>query len=43
LRSCFFLGIKNIFVDDFSKCPLTPTVSKTSAGALELLEIIKIK
>jgi tRNA G18 (ribose-2'-O)-methylase SpoU len=32
-----------VFVDDFSKCPLTPTVSKTSAGALELIDIIKIR
>ncbi len=28
-----------MLVNEINRCPLTPTVDKTSAGALELLEI----
>ena len=39
LRSCFYLGVDGIILDEHKRCPLTPTVSKTSAGALELLDV----
>ena len=39
LRSCFFFGVSNIVVGRKYHCPLNSTVSKVSAGALELLDI----
>ena len=39
LRSCFYFGVDFVIVDHFSRCPLTATVSRTSAGALELMEV----
>ena len=43
LRSCFFLNINNIFVEYYTKCQLTPAVSKASSGALELLDMKSVK
>ena len=39
VRTCYFLGVDGIIVDEHRRCPLTPTVSRTSAGALELTDI----
>eukprot|EP01015_Nassula_variabilis_P028411 TRINITY_DN5936_c0_g1_i3.p2 TRINITY_DN5936_c0_g1~~TRINITY_DN5936_c0_g1_i3.p2 ORF type:complete len:179 (+),score=32.86 TRINITY_DN5936_c0_g1_i3:63-599(+) len=39
LRSAFFFGVDGILVDEDKRCPLTPAVSKASAGAMELLEV----
>ena len=36
-------GADGILVDEENRCPLTPTVSKTSAGALELIEVNCVK
>ena len=35
----YYQGIDGLIVDETERCPLTTTVSKTSAGALELMEI----
>ena len=43
LRTCYYIGITNIYVDDYSKCPLSPAVSKTSSGALEMLRVFRIR
>lgn len=37
IRSCIFFGVKNLFIPKKNCCPLNSTVSKTSAGALELM------
>ena len=39
IRTCLYLGVENIVVDEVSRCPLNSTVSKTSSGALELMDI----
>ncbi|KAL4473977.1 hypothetical protein ABPG72_000339 [Tetrahymena utriculariae] len=39
IRTCQYLGVDNVVVDEFSRCPLNPTVSKTSSGALEVMDI----
>lgn len=39
LRSCHYFGVDFVFVDHVNRCPLTSTVSRTSAGALELMEV----
>lgn len=39
LRSAFFLGVSGVLVSAKNSCPLTPTVSKASAGAMELMEV----
>jgi len=39
LRTCVYFGVDGVIVDKFSRCPLTPTVSRTSAGALELKDV----
>lgn len=36
LRSAFFLGVDGVLVSAKNTCSLTPTVSKSSAGAMEL-------
>ena len=36
LRSAFFLGVDGVLVSAKNSCSLTPVVSKTSAGAMEL-------
>lgn len=39
LRSCYFFGVDFVVVDHVNRCPLTSTVSRTSAGALELMDV----
>ena len=39
IRSALFYGAKNIFISKKNSSPLNSTVSKASAGALELMEI----
>ncbi|XP_037090971.1 rRNA methyltransferase 1, mitochondrial-like [Pollicipes pollicipes] len=36
LRSSYFLGVDAILIPDKNSCPLSPTVSKASAGVLEV-------
>jgi 21S rRNA (GM2251-2'-O)-methyltransferase len=43
LRSCHFYGINKIIVNQQHKCRLNSTVSKTSAGALEIMDIYAVK
>ncbi|XP_038231763.1 rRNA methyltransferase 1, mitochondrial [Dermochelys coriacea] len=39
LRSAHFLGVDRVVTSQKDSCPLTPTVSKASAGAVEVLEV----
>ncbi len=39
LRSAFFLGIDGVLVNKKSRIPLSPAVSKVSAGALEMMDV----
>ena len=39
LRSALFFGVSAVFTGKKHHCPLNSTVSKTSAGALELVQI----
>ncbi|KAL8199165.1 UNVERIFIED_CONTAM: hypothetical protein K2H54_035714 [Gekko kuhli] len=39
LRSAHFLGVDGIVMSQRNSCPLTPVVSKASAGAMEVLEV----
>ena len=39
LRSAYFLGATGIVVSDKNSAPLSPTVSKASAGAMELMQV----
>ncbi|XP_050785291.1 rRNA methyltransferase 1, mitochondrial isoform X1 [Gopherus flavomarginatus] len=39
LRSAYFLGVDRVVTSQKGSCPLTPTVSKASAGAMEVLEV----
>lgn len=39
LRSAFFLGVDGVVVSAKNSCSLTPTVSKASAGAMELAPV----
>ena len=39
LRSAFFLGVDGVLVSAKNSCPLTPAVSKASAGAMELAPV----
>jgi len=39
LRSAFFLGASGVLVSAKNSAPLTPVVSKASAGAMELMEV----
>ena len=43
IRSCLFFGVSNVFVPKKNICPLNSTVSKTSSGASELLEVHTVK
>lgn len=38
LRSCLFFGVKTVFTGRKNHCPVNATVSKTSAGALDLID-----
>jgi len=40
LRTCHFLGVDNVVVCSKNSAPLSPTVSKASAGALEVMEVL---
>ena len=35
--------MKEIFVNEKNKCPLNSTISKVSTGAIEFMEIYKVK
>lgn len=39
LRSAYFLGVDRIASSVHNSCPLTPTVSKASAGVMEVMEV----
>jgi 21S rRNA (GM2251-2'-O)-methyltransferase len=42
LRSCLFFGVKGVYTGKKHHCPLNSTVSKTSAGAMELIDIFTV-
>ena len=37
------MNVHRVIVNSFSKCPLTPAVSKASAGALELIDVYAVR
>ncbi|XP_061326018.1 rRNA methyltransferase 1, mitochondrial [Pezoporus flaviventris] len=39
LRSAYFLGVDRVVTSRRNSCPLTPTVSKASSGAMEVLDV----
>ncbi|NXI95756.1 MRM1 methyltransferase, partial [Psophia crepitans] len=39
LRSAYFLGVDRVVTTQRNSCPLTPTVSKASSGAMEVLDV----
>uniref|UniRef100_A0A8D0FN45 rRNA methyltransferase 1, mitochondrial n=1 Tax=Strix occidentalis caurina TaxID=311401 RepID=A0A8D0FN45_STROC len=39
LRSAYFLGVDRVVTSQRSSCPLTPTVSKASSGAMEVFDV----
>ncbi|NXP55397.1 MRM1 methyltransferase, partial [Heliornis fulica] len=39
LRSAYFLGVDRVVTSQRDSCPLTPTVSKASSGAMEVLDV----
>ncbi|NXX86854.1 MRM1 methyltransferase, partial [Urocolius indicus] len=39
LRSAYFLGVDRVVTSQRNSCPLTPTVSKASSGAMEVLDV----
>ncbi|XP_051552125.1 rRNA methyltransferase 1, mitochondrial [Myxocyprinus asiaticus] len=39
LRSAYFLGVDRVASSIHNSCPLTPTVSKASAGVMEAMEV----
>ncbi|NXO58084.1 MRM1 methyltransferase, partial [Aramus guarauna] len=39
LRSAYFLGVDRVVTSQRNSCPLTPTVSKASSGAIEVFDI----
>ncbi|NXI39228.1 MRM1 methyltransferase, partial [Galbula dea] len=39
LRSAYFLGVDRVVTSQRNSCPLTPTVSKASSGALEVFDV----
>ena len=39
LRTCYFLGVDEVVVCSKNSAPLSPTVSKASAGALEMMDV----
>ncbi|XP_054703889.1 rRNA methyltransferase 1, mitochondrial [Grus americana] len=39
LRSAYFLGVDRVVTSQRNSCPLTPTVSKASSGAVEVLDV----
>ncbi|CAC5391494.1 MRM1 [Mytilus coruscus] len=43
LRSCYFLGVEHVVLPTVHTCSLTPMVSKASCGAMEVMNISKVK
>ncbi|XP_009072453.1 PREDICTED: rRNA methyltransferase 1, mitochondrial, partial [Acanthisitta chloris] len=39
LRSAYFLGVDRVVTSQRNSCPLTPTVSKASAGVMEVFDV----
>ncbi|NXY20733.1 MRM1 methyltransferase, partial [Atrichornis clamosus] len=39
LRSAYFLGVDRVVASHRNSCPLSPTVSKASAGAMEVFDV----
>ncbi|NXI48979.1 MRM1 methyltransferase, partial [Chloroceryle aenea] len=39
LRSAYFLGVDRVVTSRRNSCPLTPTVSKASSGAMEVFDV----
>ncbi|NXD23360.1 MRM1 methyltransferase, partial [Spelaeornis formosus] len=39
LRAAYFLGVDRVVATRSNSCPLTPTVSKASAGAMEVFDV----
>ncbi|NXG43466.1 MRM1 methyltransferase, partial [Psilopogon haemacephalus] len=39
LRSAYFLGVDRVVTSQRNSCPLTPTVSKASSGAVEVFDV----
>ncbi|NXN90859.1 MRM1 methyltransferase, partial [Rhinopomastus cyanomelas] len=39
LRSAYFLGVDRVITSHRNSCPLTPTVSKASSGAVEVFDV----
>ncbi|NWV78083.1 MRM1 methyltransferase, partial [Dasyornis broadbenti] len=39
LRSAYFLGVDRVVASHSNSCPLTPTVSKASAGTMEVFDV----
>ncbi|XP_051491429.1 rRNA methyltransferase 1, mitochondrial isoform X2 [Apus apus] len=39
LRSAYFLGVDRVVTSQKNSCPLTPTVSKASSGAMEVFDV----
>uniref|UniRef100_A0A8B9TP14 rRNA methyltransferase 1, mitochondrial n=1 Tax=Anas platyrhynchos TaxID=8839 RepID=A0A8B9TP14_ANAPL len=39
LRSAYFLGVDRVVTSQRDSCPLTPTVSKASSGAMEVFDV----
>ncbi|NWW25977.1 MRM1 methyltransferase, partial [Falcunculus frontatus] len=39
LRSAYFLGVDRVVASNRNSCPLTPIVSKASAGAVEVFDV----
>jgi 21S rRNA (GM2251-2'-O)-methyltransferase len=42
IRSSLFFGVNSIFSGKKNNCPLNPTVSKASTGALELMDMVLV-
>ncbi|CAI9162582.1 unnamed protein product [Rangifer tarandus platyrhynchus] len=42
LRSAHFLGVDKVITSRRNSCPLTPVVSKASAGAMEVMDVFSI-
>lgn len=43
LRSAYFLGVHHVVLPTVHTCPLSPVVSKASAGAMEVMNISQVK
>ncbi len=41
IRSCYFFGVARLIVCKKNTCPITPTVSKASSGAAELMKVAR--